>query len=134
MGNYRIFMHDDSERMWQKANVSYLNTITAHRSRQRHRFFPSPKRPDQLGHTKPPIQWVAGAHSLGIKGLGREVGHIPPYNTEVNNCGTIPPLPYQPSWRGGFIIASPKVVAFKLRGLKFKVNNTLCFIFAVTKI
>jgi hypothetical protein len=36
-----------------------------------------------LGPTQPPIQWVPGALSLGVKRPGREAGHSPPSNAEV---------------------------------------------------
>jgi hypothetical protein len=36
-----------------------------------------------LGHTQPPIQWVLGALSLGVKRPGREADHSPPSNAEV---------------------------------------------------
>jgi hypothetical protein len=36
-----------------------------------------------LGPTQPPIQWVSGALSLGIKWPGRETDHSPPSNAEV---------------------------------------------------
>jgi hypothetical protein len=36
-----------------------------------------------LGFTKPPIQWVPGALSSGIKGPGREADHSPPASDEV---------------------------------------------------
>jgi hypothetical protein len=35
--------------------------------------------------TPPPIQWVPGALSLGIKWLGREADHSPPTSAEVKN-------------------------------------------------
>jgi hypothetical protein len=37
-----------------------------------------------LGSTQPPIQWVPGAPSLGVKRQGREAGHSPPTSAEVN--------------------------------------------------
>jgi hypothetical protein len=37
-----------------------------------------------LGSTKPPIQWVPGAISPGIKRPGREADHSPPASIEVN--------------------------------------------------
>jgi hypothetical protein len=40
-----------------------------------------------LEPTQPPIQWVPGALSVGVKRPGREADHIPP-------------LPNMPSWRG----------------------------------
>jgi hypothetical protein len=35
-----------------------------------------------LGPTQPPIQWVPGALSLGVKQLGREAGSSPPSSVE----------------------------------------------------
>jgi hypothetical protein len=42
---------------------------------------------------QPPIQWVPGALSPGIKRPERETDHSPPSCAEVKNGGTIPPLP-----------------------------------------
>jgi hypothetical protein len=39
-----------------------------------------------LRPTKPPIQWVPGAFSLGIKRTGREAGRSPPSSAEVKNA------------------------------------------------
>jgi hypothetical protein len=39
-----------------------------------------------LGPTKPPIQWVSGALTLGIKRSGREADHSPPSSAEVKNA------------------------------------------------
>jgi len=36
-----------------------------------------------LGPTQPPIQWVTGALSLGVKRPGHEADHSPPSSTEV---------------------------------------------------
>jgi hypothetical protein len=33
--------------------------------------------------TQPPVQWVPGAISLGLKRLGREADHSPPSSAEV---------------------------------------------------
>jgi len=46
-----------------------------------------------LGSTHPPIQWVPGALSPGVKRLGREADHSPPSSTEIKNawcCTSIP--------------------------------------------
>jgi hypothetical protein len=49
-------------------------------------FFCVPPRPDRLwGLTQPPIQWVPGALSLGVKRPGREADHSPPSSAEVKN-------------------------------------------------
>jgi hypothetical protein len=53
-----------------------------------------------LGLTQPPIQWVPGAFSLGVKQLGHEADHSPPSIAEVKNGGPIPPLPNMSSWHG----------------------------------
>jgi hypothetical protein len=39
-----------------------------------------------LGLIQHPIQWVAGALSLGIKRPGREADHSPSSNAEVKEC------------------------------------------------
>jgi hypothetical protein len=44
--------------------------------------FSSPRRPDALGPTQPPIQWVPG-----VKRQGREADHSPPTSTEVKKMG-----------------------------------------------
>jgi hypothetical protein len=44
--------------------------------------FSIPLRP-ALGPTQPPIQWVLGALSPGVKRQGREAGHSPPTSVEV---------------------------------------------------
>jgi hypothetical protein len=47
-----------------------------------------------LGPTHPPVQWISGALSPGVKGLGREADHSAPSNVEVKNGGSIPLLPH----------------------------------------
>jgi hypothetical protein len=39
-----------------------------------------------LGPTQPPIQWVPGALSLGIKRAGCEADHSSPSSAEVKNA------------------------------------------------
>jgi hypothetical protein len=39
-----------------------------------------------LGPNQPPIQWVSGALSLGVKRLRREADHSPPSSAEVKEC------------------------------------------------
>jgi hypothetical protein len=58
-------------------------------------FFSTVSRP-ALGPIQPPIQWVLGALSLGVKRKGREADHLPPSSAEVNNGGDIHPLPIRP--------------------------------------
>jgi hypothetical protein len=36
-----------------------------------------------LGFAQPPIQWVLGVPSTGVKRLGREADHSPPTSAEV---------------------------------------------------
>jgi hypothetical protein len=38
-----------------------------------------------LGSTQPPIQWVPGALSLGVKWPGHEANHSPPSSSEAKN-------------------------------------------------
>jgi hypothetical protein len=51
-----------------------------------------------LGPTHPPIQWVPGLRSPGVKRPDREADHSPPSSAEVNNGGAIPPPPRMSSW------------------------------------
>jgi hypothetical protein len=39
-----------------------------------------------LGPTQPPIQWVPGGLSLGIRRPGREGDHSPQFNAKVKNA------------------------------------------------
>jgi hypothetical protein len=52
-----------------------------------------------LGPNQPPIKWVLGALSLGVKRQGHEGAHSPPSHTEIVNGGAIPPVPHTSSWR-----------------------------------
>jgi hypothetical protein len=38
------------------------------------------------GPTQPPIQWVPGAVSVGVKRPGREADHSPPSSADVKEC------------------------------------------------
>jgi hypothetical protein len=49
-----------------------------------------PPRP-ALGPIKPPIQWVLGAVSTGVKRPGREADHSSPYRADIKNGAAIPP-------------------------------------------
>jgi hypothetical protein len=51
-----------------------------------------------LGPTQPPIQWVFGTISPGIKQPGHEADHSPPSSAEVKNGGVIPLVPHTTSW------------------------------------
>jgi hypothetical protein len=54
-----------------------------------------------LGPTHPPIQWVPGALSLGVKRPDRETDHSPPSSAEVRECVELYlHSPDKPSWRG----------------------------------
>jgi len=39
-----------------------------------------------VGPTQPPIQWIPGALSLGVKRPGREADHSHPSSAEVQNA------------------------------------------------
>jgi hypothetical protein len=45
-------------------------------------LFPTLSRP-ALGPAQPPIQWVPGALSLGVKQLGRDADHSPPTSAKI---------------------------------------------------
>jgi hypothetical protein len=55
------------------------------------RFFSTASR-STLGPTQPPVQWVPGALSLGVKRPGLEADHSPPSSTKFKNGGAISPL------------------------------------------
>jgi hypothetical protein len=62
------------------------------------RCFLTSQRPDQLwGPTQPPIQWVPGPLSPGIKRPGREADHSPPSSAEIKNGEAIQPRPRRSS-------------------------------------
>jgi hypothetical protein len=48
-----------------------------------------------LGPTQPPIQWVLGALSPGVKRQGREADHSPPASAEVKKIWI---YTFTPSW------------------------------------
>jgi hypothetical protein len=48
-------------------------------------LFTSTSRP-ALEPAQPPIQWLPGALSLGVKRLGRGADHSPPASAEVKNA------------------------------------------------
>jgi hypothetical protein len=47
-----------------------------------------------LGPAQPPIQWVPGTLSRGVKRPEREADHSPPSSAEFVNGGDIPALPH----------------------------------------
>jgi hypothetical protein len=54
-----------------------------------------------LEPTQPPIQWVPGALSLGVKRPGREADHSPPSSAEVKEWVELYlHSPTMPSWHG----------------------------------
>jgi hypothetical protein len=46
-----------------------------------------------MGPNQPPIQWVLGALSLGVKRPGREADHSPPSSAEVKNVWSYTSIP-----------------------------------------
>jgi hypothetical protein len=58
-------------------------------------FSPTTASRQALGLTQPPIQWVSGVCSLGVKRPGREPDYSPPSNAEVKNVwsyNSTPPI------------------------------------------
>jgi hypothetical protein len=56
------------------------------------RIFSTSSRP-AVGPTQPPIKWVPGALSSGIKWQGREADHSPPTSAQVKKMWIHPPTP-----------------------------------------
>jgi len=80
-------------------------------------LFAAASRP-ALGPTNPPIQWVPGALSQGIKWLGREADHTHPSSAEVKECVEICiHSPNTSSWRG---------VQLKHREVRVCLCSSLC--------
>jgi hypothetical protein len=52
-----------------------------------------------LGSTHPPIQWVQGALSPGVKQPGHEADHSSPTSVEVKGMWIYTFSPHMPSWR-----------------------------------
>jgi hypothetical protein len=52
-----------------------------------------------LEPTQPPIQWVTGALSPGVKRPGREADHSPSTSMEVRKTWIHTSTPHTPSWR-----------------------------------
>jgi hypothetical protein len=60
-------------------------------------IFSTLSRPSR-GPTQPPIQWVPGALSPGVKRQGREADHLPPTSAEVKKMWIYTSTPRTPSW------------------------------------
>jgi hypothetical protein len=73
-----------------------------------------------LGPTQPPVQWVPGALSLGIKRQGREADHSPTSSAEVKECVEL-------------YIHSPSTSSWRGAQLKHRENFTFTFINVATK-
>jgi hypothetical protein len=53
------------------------------------------------GPTQPPIKWISGALSLGVKWPGHEADYSPPSSAKVKECMELYlHSPNTPSWRG----------------------------------
>jgi hypothetical protein len=52
-----------------------------------------------LRSTQPPIQWVPGVLSPGLKLPGREADYSPPTSAEVKKIWIFISTPHRPSWR-----------------------------------
>jgi hypothetical protein len=62
------------------------HSIRIHKHRDNHTFIFTTASRMALGPTQPPIQWVHGVLSLGVKRPGREADHSPPSSAEVKNA------------------------------------------------
>jgi hypothetical protein len=70
-------------------------------------------RPAQ-GSTQPPIQWVPGTLTQGVKWPGYEADHSPPPSAEVKHSGAMPQLHNTPSWRAACLIKRKENFTFTL--------------------
>jgi hypothetical protein len=77
-----------------------------------------------LGPTQPPIQWVPGAVSLGVKWPGREADHSPPSSADVKEWLELYLYsPDTPSWRGARFKKAHENFTFLLFTF---INNCVC--------
>jgi hypothetical protein len=77
-----------------------------------------------LGPTQPPIQWVQGALSLGVKRPGREADHSPPSSAGVNNTWSYTSTP--PIHPRGVVLTYSQVDFSCMRIAKFSLLNCVC--------
>jgi hypothetical protein len=74
-------------------------------------FFSSSRQ--ALWPTQPPIQWVAGGLSSGVKRPGREAHQSRPTSAEVKiKCGSIHPLPHTSSWLSAYLVKQRDIYTF----------------------
>jgi hypothetical protein len=73
-------------------------------SRQQKNIFLFTKSKPDLGPTQPPIQWVPGVLSPGIKQPCPEADYLLLSSAEVKNVEAIYQLPHMSSWRGPFCL------------------------------
>jgi len=67
-----------------------------------------------LGPTQPPIPWVPGALSFGVKRPGREANHLPPSSAEIKNVWIYTSIPHTPSERGAQLKKAQGQITFYL--------------------
>jgi hypothetical protein len=68
-----------------------------------------------LGPTQPPIQWIPGALSLGVKWSGCEIDHSPPSSAKVKECVELYlHSPNMPSWHGAQLRKSTRTTLLLL--------------------
>jgi hypothetical protein len=86
-------------------------------------FLFTPVSRSALRPTQPPIQWVSGALSLGVKRPSREAGHSPPSTAEIKNAWSYISAPNTPSWRD--VQLKKRTKAQALLYLTFTCNTTI---------
>jgi hypothetical protein len=89
-----------------------------------------------LGPTQPPIQWVSGGVSLGVKRPGRKADHLPPSSARVKEYVELHlHSPKTSSWRGAQLKKSTRtILLLHLTVCKhtFASGNIILFIAAFT--
>jgi hypothetical protein len=82
---YLQVFHSTAPFNQQQLNLKPYDPLFDTRQRLRIFLFATAFRPP-LGPTQPPIQWVPGALSLGVKSQGREADHSPTPSAEFKNA------------------------------------------------
>jgi hypothetical protein len=85
---------------WIELYLHSPNTPSRRGAQLKHRDNLTTASKTALGPTQPPIQWVPGAPSLGVKWPGREADHSPPTSAEVKEWVKLYlHSPNTPPWR-----------------------------------
>jgi hypothetical protein len=85
-----------------------------------------------LGPTRPPIKWVPGALSLGVKRLRHEADHSPPSSAKVKYGWAIPPR-LQYVFMTWYLVKHRDIFTFTLLTVHDCLDNTFADTFYIRR-